>query len=482
VGNGRTKTKSQEEDRHLTLPSLRCPVPPCLSIRSAGQLTGRTTWRKSAYSSGAQPRPAAKVIRLRWVTGSGVRRRTARAEVASPNGQLARLGIADMLLVVAIATSTWNRTRVVSNLTVSDLMLVATMGVALLTRISEPRKATLNPPYRTALWILAAVIVWLTALDALLGNPIESNGLRFAGTVSLMACLAALMSPSMAIESKARVFVAAGIFGATFNAVAALAGVSAPGFYSRYSGLSDHPVTLGVAAGIWTPAALFLALEQRPRASRLLYGGCTALLIAGVAATGSRGALLALAVPLSVLAWPELRRIDFTRWIWLMLGLTMAYLARNRLTQGAAIQRLLRPNRYEQASNTGRETAISDAFGEWTRSPLRGAGFGSIRTAHNLPLELLRSGGVVLALAVAFVTYRIFTTMRSAASTPMSRLLRIVLFGTSAQLLFQTNLWDRFFWLVIILAAEHLGSIASPRQAATRATDHREWFTHATSA
>jgi hypothetical protein len=179
----------------------------------------------------------------------------------------------------------------------------------------------------------------------------------------------------------------------------------------RYAGLSDHPNMLGMVCAIALPFVIyFMSRMQRT----WITGMAFIALSAGLVASGSRGAqavsLLTLCV--AVLCLPSkratIRAISLTITIMIAVGavLLSTTLASSRswffrFSGGG--------DPYEaQRSNEIRLSLIEQAWNDWKNYPLFGAGMRHISEAHNIPLQLLAAGGVVLAAGTLAYFFSIF--------------------------------------------------------------------------
>jgi O-antigen ligase len=184
-------------------------------------------------------------------------------------------------------------------------------------------------------------------------------------------------------------------FGITQIGAALLGGVNASG---RQSGLASHPNNLGVACAIAVPVAMWL-FTRHPRIGFL----SVAVLLVGAFVTGSRGAQAgaALAVVLTLILVRETRRI----FVWIAAGLVLGgflliTFAPDVVSSALQLLRFLDPSTGADASDTGRSALAQQAITDFSYNPAFGVGFEILTNAHSVPLQLLSSGGIVLATAI----------------------------------------------------------------------------------
>jgi O-antigen ligase len=171
----------------------------------------------------------------------------------------------------------------------------------------------------------------------------------------------------------------------------------------RYAGLSDHPNMLGMVCVISLPFVIYFMSRMR---RTWIPGIAFIALSAGLLASGSRGAqaISLLTLVVAVLCLPNnrttIRAISLSISIMVAAGVVLLFtiLAGSwrlfvRFTGGG--------DPYEaQRSNERRFALIEQAWTDWQKYPLFGAGIRHISEAHNVYLQLLAAGGVVLAAGI----------------------------------------------------------------------------------
>lgn len=313
---------------------------------------------------------------------------------------------------------------VVGDLRLMHLLVAATAGAGALWWLRGARSPA--PTTVTVLLISAAVVANVLVLR----SPAPAEGLELIITgaahlgFALTVAACALPRGRRAVLTR-DVATAAAVCSAwalvTMGPVTVhFAGASVTG---RAVGPFSQPNELGLVCAASLPLAMAAALEPGRRPARMAWGGLTtALVVLGLAASMSRGAWIAGAAGLVVLAaiWPPYRTIVTTLAVLVALaGLAVAVLAPAGGLLGAITER--GSSLVSVGSNPGDDRAEfwQEALRQFHAHPWLGLGPGSFtRLAgnaagrvslahpfhpHNLYLEILTRGGVLLfALLTAF--------------------------------------------------------------------------------
>lgn len=169
----------------------------------------------------------------------------------------------------------------------------------------------------------------------------------------------------------------------------------------RMNGLTDHPNTLGITVAISVPVAVyFLATMQR----KWIPAVSLVLLFGGILASGSRGAqavtpLCALASVFCIPKGRSVGRIRSIAIIGMIVGGVVALLALPTQVR----QRLFRAfsgSSDAAGSDSERLRLFRAAIADWQAHPVFGSGIRHLVEAHNIYLQFLASGGLVLAMAM----------------------------------------------------------------------------------
>lgn len=168
----------------------------------------------------------------------------------------------------------------------------------------------------------------------------------------------------------------------------------------RQTGLSNHPNTLGLVCAIAAPIAVYFIGASRRRWPA---GVALVLLGGGVLASGSRGAQLAFPVAVLVAVSVSPLRGKVAGWLAAAFVGAVAggLIALTEFAPGV-LQKLLRfgVSRNSLSSNTERARIASQAWRDFINYPFFGVGIKHINEAHNIYLQVLSAGGVVLTVGM----------------------------------------------------------------------------------
>jgi hypothetical protein len=173
------------------------------------------------------------------------------------------------------------------------------------------------------------------------------------------------------------------------------------GIGTRMNGLTDHPNTLGITAALSIPVAVYFASTMKRNWIGVL---ALVVLFGGILASGSRGAqAVAPFAALAALLWtPTSRTMPHFRSIVVfgsaLVGLVTVVLLPDHIRQG--LLRIFDTSQDAEGSNSERLGLFRTAVEDWHAHPVFGSGIRHLVEAHNIFLQFLASGGVVLALAM----------------------------------------------------------------------------------
>lgn len=176
----------------------------------------------------------------------------------------------------------------------------------------------------------------------------------------------------------------------------------------RFSGLSDHPNNLGYTILISLPFVIYFMSKMR---HKWIPGLGLAVMACGLLATGSRSAqgLAPLCIIAAALCLPN-RRAAMRAVVMSvvgMVGLGAVLLFTVLADKRADILRFTGEGAGgAERANEARVTLFEQALNDWMTYPIFGAGIRHVTEAHNITLQLLAAGGVVLA--VAMITYFVY--------------------------------------------------------------------------
>jgi hypothetical protein len=360
---------------------------------------------------------------------------------------------------IAVVTAPWTAVRV-GPLAVCDLAVVAT--VVLL----GPR-----PVWhflRTAPWFLWLPVVTLVVLDLIPGRDVADRlGLTTALSLVGCWCVVAEGRPVGRVSWSALIDVL--VWSAVASAaVAALAAVTdgrvswppTPEFPGRQAGLALHPTQLALScvvalALVVFPSSSGSSIIGEPRRLRTwvvpIGAGCC--LVLGLLASGSRAGLLVAAATVLVAAGLHLgsRAHDRVRSDGSMAGARIGFAVGAIVVVVGALVVVGLGSRSEAsvaASDGLRRGALELAVDQARGAPLLGVGSDHLLGAHNVPLQLLAAGGVVLlATFVPLVAAAARDAWSRSPLGPSVAVLAWLAFSTV-----QNPLIDRFVHLLLAIA------------------------------
>jgi hypothetical protein len=248
-------------------------------------------------------------------------------------------------------------------------------------------------------------------------------------------------------------------------------------FVDRQVGLTTHPTQLALSCVVGLAFVLFgppadhargdLRGIARDRRHMATIATIATVLFLGVLVSGSRAGLAVSVVLVVAMAWVHvaLRRPSETSGVHearLMGGRVAALAVVGAVCCVVGTVTLLRVGGRSEASmeqSDGLRSAIlDDVAAQVRRSPVLGAGSDHLLSAHNVPLQLLAAGGVVLLLA--FVPM-LWTAVRPAfARNPLGTSVPVVAWLAFSMV--QNPIVDRFVHLVIAIAVVAQSGARSP--------------------
>lgn len=331
------------------------------------------------------------------------------------------------LAAVGVGLASANGVRV-GQFTVSDALLLASLPLSLLLAKRTPRL----PRWfllGAGLVVVAAVVIEMfpppTIASELFrqknlttGQVGQDSHLTLAARL-LLAIAVVPVAVAFATAQRARLLVDAWIIGTVFGAGIAVLAAFGPldlqqtitgQAYSieaykltqgRYTGLSVHPTLLGVAAAMACPVVVGRMTNAR---QGWLYAPALGILVLAVLVSGSRIALIAaLAGVAVVFVYQHRARRQ-------MLALAAGAVVLLAFTGSAAsglstTQRLMKDAGGVQSaasSDAARSRTIREGMELFERRPI-GWGFQGLRGAHNVLVQILSGGGVLLLLGMGLI-------------------------------------------------------------------------------
>ena len=294
--------------------------------------------------------------------------------------------------------------------------------------------------------VIAALIVTGGALGGLTstGDAAFDIALKFIASVVVVS----LVIWCVVIDTKswlraATLFVAGAAVGRPSVAIVN------PGAYGqgRSLGLTNHPNHLGfsmlLALGMAGGVAATRDLRQR-----IVVIASAPLLAWGVLASGSRAALLGLAISCVVVVALSRRVRTPALVAGSLIAVGLALALPGKIDSGpSALSRTLSPSQLEANSSAAHAANIGTAIDRIAERPLTGHGLADPLTYHSVPLQLVVIAGLfgMLAVLVAMIAA---AKMISAASRPnvslIGRSSAAGLFGALCALVVSNQFFDRY--------------------------------------
>ena len=372
-------------------------------------------------------------------------------------------------LILGTLTLTWTSLRIRLNLTPSDVLL----AVAAMCAVAGWLGGQLRPTWARNLRPLAtysALIVMGGLIGGLVvgggtnsGSGAVANATRFAFSMVGCALIATSLNDSSVFRRRVMLAWCAG------GAVSASVGLVGTKIQGRSLGLADHPNHFGFSMLICVFVAGALVLDRAtPRWMRTAASGFGVLCTVGVAASGSRAALVGLVAGLAGhLAVRYSRKPLALIVIGAAVLVAFAAFPQNvEFAPNSSMSRLINPNSGVAMSNQFRAERLDTALAEIAAHPITGSGFSESRQAHNIVLQLLTTAGVLGLLALIAGGLFLWRSVRLAWRTkgrragPTSSALAGGLIGVVTTMMFSTNLWDRYLLLFLWLAGAWIDQLA----------------------
>lgn len=374
-----------------------------------------------------------------------------------------------ILLLLAAFGSTWTGVAVVGVKPADIALALATLvGIPALLQTPLPRWVLIGSG---ALVLLAFIHLWLPTSSAYLMDRFTLPRLPGAGPpssafkVGIQWLVALAVLPWLtraqcgARPQKVERILVAWLLGTLVSVLVAVSdflGFTHVAFSlthgalttGRQSGLSAHVNHFGFACAMAIPIAIFIISSGRP------VGGLTALglLLMGSVLSGSRGSQIGVvtAFILSAVFTRQGRRLAIPiMWLCVLVS-TMVLAVRPQLF--SAFGDLIRfGDRTAYVSDEARAMAAEQAIQDFRTHPVAGVGLEVLTEAHNIILQALAAGGVILllGLAVYFLDaikdgIRAYRKGYVAAGFSVASACTLLVMGT-----FQNQISDRYLYVPI---------------------------------
>lgn len=347
-------------------------------------------------------------------------------EATGPSDALSRAGFACVLVAVALVTC--NALRASENVTYGDIPLA--VGAVLLLGVwlrSGHRRGVVPLGF-----LVGGFLLLVTGLVSSL--PAENADSLVPSLRFSLTALGVPLIIMFAASTPRRVgwLVDAWLLAAAVNAAAgaldllgvthiggSLTDVDFAGALDRATGLTGHPNHLGLVTAMALPIAI--ARLGLPGLRGLSALAVVPLLVVGVFASGSRGALLAAAGGVVIFfVFAIQARLARTTAL-LLLGATalafvilLSVVGNNELTGSVAFERLAGGSGAAESDIVRRQT-LEASIDEAGDDLIVGQGFAVVRTAHNIYLQVLQAGGLLALAGFAALTAAIVRRARQLA-------------------------------------------------------------------
>jgi hypothetical protein len=181
------------------------------------------------------------------------------------------------------------------------------------------------------------------------------------------------------------------------------------GLGARMNGLADHPNTLGLTAAISIPIVMYFMTTM---SRKWIAAIALVVLFGGILASGSRAAQAAapLCALVGMLLMPKSRPLGLARTI-SALGAVLGGLIVLMTLPSHVRQELFRifdNSRDALGSDSERLKVFRAGMADWQAHPIFGSGISHIVEAHNIFLQFLASGGMVLAMSMLIYFFVVF--------------------------------------------------------------------------
>ena len=312
-----------------------------------------------------------------------------------------QLGFA--LAFMGVLTCACSGINVGSTLTLPDIFLIPALVFAIVRAINVRNSFT--PPW-WAVFPAVGILAW-GLIGSLIVHPETVRYLlQFSGFMFLVPMVVGLYadSPSrfrwlaIAYLGSASISAFLGVLDYTgiSHIASQITNYGGLQFNHRATGLTNYSTQLGMMSDQALPFAFWLARKNR---AWLL---TVPVLLGGVLASGARGALIGVALAITLYIFVVGRNI-VKRLLMEFAGLVTVLVLALVSGLSVGILRLFTDPATASVSDDARLEKLSFALYQFSTAPITGVGFGSTR-AHNLFAELARSGGlVILFLFLAFV-------------------------------------------------------------------------------
>ncbi len=363
-------------------------------------------------------------------------------------------------------TAPFNGVRVSSILAVSDVLLVLALAASLPDVVRSPRRGVVPPLLAVALGIVvgAGLVGTFFAQDVAASlSTLAKIVLAAAGSVMALA----LWDPG---AGRLRQFAWLWFAGATTSAVVGL--VTPPPVVGRAIGLTNHPNHFGLVCLLAVGLGIGLAFSSSGW-PRLAAWAASGLLVVGVGVSGSRSALVGLAVTIVAAALLTSRvRLLVATGVAMVVAAMALVAGVVHLPDANALSRL---GSGDAASDAGRRQNLRTALDTLDRHPFTGEGFEFAQAAHSIYLQALVVGGPVALAGFLWLCWTIGRVGVRGARARDGGADGLIVAGLTAGFAgyltsgtFDNILWDRYLWTYLGLLIVLAGTMRLDRHGAAR--------------
>ncbi|HUQ20915.1 MAG TPA: O-antigen ligase family protein [Gemmatimonadaceae bacterium] len=386
-------------------------------------------------------------------------------------------GVTGALLVAAAFVSSWNAVQI-RGVQPGDLLLAlalllsafslaggrmpwlpswvkwasACLLLVLATHLIFPMSMT----YMSQRFVYVPWFIKITGVD-----PVENGVFRAAKWLLAMTLLPALIvdasrkNPKI-VEKITKAWMLGAVVSA-FIAVTDLAGITSINTYliflggasGRQAGLTAHPNHLGMSASMVVPIAIGVAMKSRWRGIPLIL-----VLMLGAIVSGSRagqaGFVLAVAATLAL----SQRARRFAPVMIVATGVAISsvvWIYPNTVDTAARFFRFDTTDKYVAQANEERADLSNQAIKDFAARPVDGVGLEVLNQAHNIYLQILAAGGLVLGagFAVYFLGVLRAGYAERRSPDPLGLYLLVAVLVWIAAGTFGTQLTDRYLYFPV---------------------------------
>ena len=288
-----------------------------------------------------------------------------------------------------------------------------------------------NPAFRAAKWLIAMTVLPAVVADASTRNP------RLVRQLGIACVLGAALSALVALTD---------LVGLTrINTYLIYIGAAT----ARQAGLTSHPNHLGMSVGIVAPLAIGIATKSKWKGVPLVV-----LLLIGAIVSGSRAGQAGFVLAVTVTLAFSQRARRFAPILITVAGIVLAsvvWVKPDLVETAATLFRFDTTDRYVAQSNEERAMLSDQAIKDFLERPLDGVGLEVLTQAHNIYLQIIAAGGVILSVGMfiyfAGLLRAGFAERKAADATGLYLLIGIIVWLAAAT--FGTQLTDRYLYFPV---------------------------------